>query len=90
MNVSCEITIERDGIEIELTVEGTPTPAEPDVGIMSAGVELGAVLLDGRPWPGELTEAEVVRAEDALCERVDDAYAYDDDDWESDHDDYDY
>jgi hypothetical protein len=48
--------VERDGEEIELSVSYSMEPADPSVGIMSAGVTDVEVERDGKPF--ELTPEE--------------------------------
>lgn len=64
MNIQIFLTIERDGVEFEISVTGEAHPAEHDVGIMSDYVD--DVCADGGI---ELTEAEIEQAEEEIREK---------------------
>jgi hypothetical protein len=91
--VPATIYVERDGEEIELSVQGEYTPAvrasrggHPDTWTPAEGdeLEIVAVLHADKPWTGELTNEEIARAEDSVREMVasdfgdDDGPDYDD------------
>lgn len=71
-----EITITRDGTEIEVLVSGTICGAEPDVGIMGAYLEdvCSSRLDTAPPTPIELTEEERERAETRILESYEDSW----------------
>lgn len=67
-------TIERDGVEREVEIEGNVQPAEHDVGIMSSYTE-DVCALDGT----ELTETEEDAAREKLSSKYEDSCT---EDWE--------
>lgn len=71
-----EITITRDGTEIEVLVSGTICGAEPDVVIMGAYLEdvCSSRLDTAPPTPIELTEEERERAETRILESYEDSW----------------
>jgi len=100
-----EYCVERDEEELELTVRGTvskfipgrffgpPENCYPDEG---GEAEIEAILLNGKPWTGELTPKEKQAVEELLIEEAandgpdyepDDDRDFDDRDF--DHRDYD-
>ena len=72
-----EFHVERDGVELELTVRGHVSafvPAKtfglPENCYPAEGgeVEIDAIFLNGKGWSGELTDKEKEEAEKALFE----------------------
>jgi hypothetical protein len=77
MKIKATVCIERGDAEIELVVQGTYNeyraavtsgPADNWRPAEGGDCELDEVLLDGKPWAGELTSNEWSSAEDALHE----------------------
>jgi len=75
MQVTATIIVERDDEEIELNLEGYYTPGTPGklygppedcYPDEPEDAELEAVLLDGEPWEGQLTDEERKAAIEAL------------------------
>lgn len=93
MSYEIEFSVERDGEEVILTVHGSVSqyvpaktwgPPENCYPAEGGEAEIEEILLNGKPWSGELTDKERSEAEAALQEK-----AADDDDYDGpDPDDY--
>lgn len=82
MKVTTEITVERDGAELELEVTGevsayvparTWGPPESCYPAEGGEVEILSLTCDGKPWNGELTASEQDDAEQRLRDGVEGA-----------------